>query len=107
MDYEKFIRERITALRLQENGLSESQLSYEIGRAHGYINSITSGRALPSRRALLAICERFSISPMAFFGQEQNAPALVDEIYGNIKTMSASDLEALAHIIDQMRKSQG
>lgn len=49
MNYDDFIRERITRLRLERN-LSEYQLSYELGQSKGYIQSITSGRArLPWR----------------------------------------------------------
>lgn len=40
MDYELFIRERITELRLNAD-ISEYQLSHEIGHAHSYINGIT------------------------------------------------------------------
>ena len=49
MNYDDFIRERITRLRLERN-LSEYQLSYELGQSKGYIQSITSGRrCLPWR----------------------------------------------------------
>ncbi len=54
MTYEDLIRERITRLRLERN-LSEYQLSYELGQSKGYIQSITSGRALPSMAMFLEI----------------------------------------------------
>ena len=56
MNYDDFIRERITRLRLERN-LSEYQLSYELGQSKGYIQSITSGRALPSMAMFLDICD--------------------------------------------------
>ncbi len=43
--YEKFIQERINELRIKKN-ISEYQLSLELGRSQGYIQSITSGRNL-------------------------------------------------------------
>ena len=46
-DYEKFLRDRITKLRIEKN-LSERQLSFELGHCEGYINKITSGYTLPS-----------------------------------------------------------
>ena len=54
--YDTLIRERINALRMQNN-LSEYQLSLELGHSQGYIQSITSGRTLPSMTAFLEICE--------------------------------------------------
>ena len=42
----KFIRERITALRLEKH-VSEYQMSYDLGHSRGYINNI-SGRKSPA-----------------------------------------------------------
>lgn len=66
MNYDDFIRERITRLRLERN-LSEYQLSYELGQSKGYIQSITSGRALPSMAMFLDICDYFNLAPSEFF----------------------------------------
>ncbi|WP_330398458.1 helix-turn-helix transcriptional regulator [Anaerocolumna aminovalerica] len=44
--YEKFVRDRITQLRLRK-GISEYQLSYDLGHSRGYIYNITSGKSLP------------------------------------------------------------
>lgn len=41
-----FVRERITQLRL-EKGVSEYQMSYDLGRSRGYIYNISSGKSLP------------------------------------------------------------
>lgn len=41
---EEFIRNRITELRLKK-GISEYQLSLELGQNRGYIQAISSGRA--------------------------------------------------------------
>lgn len=46
---EEFIRNRITELRLKK-GISEYQLSLELGQNRGYIQAISSGRALPSMK---------------------------------------------------------
>ena len=46
---EEFIRNRITELRLKK-GISEYQLSLELGQNRGYIQAISSGRALPAAR---------------------------------------------------------
>lgn len=53
--YDKFILDRINELRMKKN-ISEYQLSLDLGRSQGYIQSITSGRNLPSLGDLLDIC---------------------------------------------------
>ena len=42
-----FIRERISELRMRK-GVSEYQMSYDLGHSRGYVNNITSGKTLPS-----------------------------------------------------------
>ena len=41
-----FIRERITQLRIKK-GVSEYQMSYDLGHSRGYIYNISSGKVLP------------------------------------------------------------
>lgn len=42
-----FVRERISELRMRK-GVSEYQMSYDLGHSRGYVNNITSGKTLPS-----------------------------------------------------------
>ncbi len=42
LQYEKYLRERITELRSQK-GISEHRLSLELGKSGSYIRSISSG----------------------------------------------------------------
>lgn len=42
-----FIRDRITELRLQK-GASEYKMSMDLGHSKSYIQSISSGKSLPS-----------------------------------------------------------
>ena len=44
--YESFVRDRITQLRLQK-GVSEYQMSYDLGHSRGYIYNLSSGKSLP------------------------------------------------------------
>ena len=69
MQDEKFIRERITKLRLNKN-VSEYRMSLDLGHSDSYIRNITSGKALPSMSEFLYICEYFNITPKEFFDQE-------------------------------------
>ena len=66
-----FIRNRITQLRLQK-GVSEYQMSYDLGHSRSYMYNISSGIALPPMLEFLQICEYFGITQMcirdSFFG---------------------------------------
>ena len=53
---ETFIRERITELRIQKN-ISEYKMSLDLGHSKSYIQSISSGKALPSMSEFLYICD--------------------------------------------------
>ena len=48
---EEFIRNRITELRLRR-GVSEYQMSYDLGHSRGYVYNISSGKALPPMKAV-------------------------------------------------------
>lgn len=61
-----YIRDRITQLRMQK-GVSEYKMSLDLGHSKGYIQSISSGKSLPSVSELLYICEYFCIEPKDFF----------------------------------------
>lgn len=65
---EKFIVDRITQLRM-EKGVSEYQLSYDLGRSRSYFNNISRGENLLSMSAFLELCDYFKISPAEFFYQ--------------------------------------
>ena len=51
LQYEKYLRERITELRSQKD-ISEHRLSLELGKSGSYIRSITSGATMPSMKEL-------------------------------------------------------
>lgn len=64
MDAE-FIQNRISML-LKERNMSEYELSMNLAKSKGYIQSITSGRALPSMQLLLNICDSSILPPLNF-----------------------------------------
>ena len=67
---EDFVRERITALRLKK-GVSEYQMSYDLGHSRGYIYNISSGKALPPLKEFFAICDYFGLTPAQFFAKSR------------------------------------
>lgn len=103
--FEKFIRDRINELRLKKN-ISEYQLSLDLGHSQGYIQSITSGRNLPSMSAFLDICTYFDITPSEFFDASINDPSLTKSIIEDIKKLSDNDLLLLSTVLKRFLELQ-
>lgn len=103
--YENFIRERITSLRIKK-GVSEYKMSYDLGHSKSYMQSISSGRALPSLSEFLYICKYLGVTPKEFFDDDIKEPALIHELNSKIKTMSEDDVKALLTIADRLVKKQ-
>ena len=101
--YEDFIRERITQLRLKK-GVSEYQMSYDLGHSRGYVYSISSGKALPPLKEFFAICDYFEITPQQFFEENQKNPELIQKAMEGMKQLSEDDLLILLGIINRLRK---
>lgn len=99
--YEALVRERITQLRLQK-GVSEYQMSYDLGHSRSYVNNISSGKALPSMAEFFAICEYFDITPIDFFQQEKENPKFLNEAYAALTQLSQEDLELTMKNIERL-----
>lgn len=89
-----FIRQRITQLRMQKN-VSEYQMSMELGQNKGYIQSITSGRTLPSMAMFFEICDYFEITPEEFFAAAQGNARTVQNVVEKVRTLMPATLELL------------
>ena len=87
----KFIRDRITQLRLHK-GVSEYQMSYELGHSRSYINNISSGKSLPPMAEFLEICYYFGITPSEFFNDTTENPALLQTAIEELKKLDDDDL---------------
>ncbi|MBQ8895004.1 MAG: helix-turn-helix transcriptional regulator [Clostridia bacterium] len=87
----KFIRDRITQLRLQK-GVSEYRMSYDLGHSRSYVYNISSGKALPPLSEFLAICEYFGVTPQQFFDEGTTHPALVQTALGELQKLNEEDL---------------
>ena len=102
-EYEKYVRDRITQLRLQK-GLSEYKLSYDLGHSRGYIYNITSGKSLPPLTELFSICEYFDITPSEFFDDRISNPELIQKAVEGLKTMSDSDVLLILNHINRLQQ---
>ena len=89
-----FVRKRITELRIIK-GVSEYKMSLDLGHSKSYIQSISSGRALPSLPELFYICEYFGITVRDFFDESTNNPLLTNELLNLARCMKDDDLKAL------------
>ena len=101
--YEKIVRERITQLRLNK-GVSEYQMSYDLGHSRGYIYNISSGKALPPLKEFFAICDYFEITPQQFFDNRSDHPALIQQLIDKIQQLDEANLLMLLGIVNRMLK---
>ena len=100
---ENFVRERITQLRLKK-GVSEYQMSYDLGHSRGYVYNISSGKALPPLKEFLAICDYFEITPQQFFDDTEQNPELVQKAMAGMKQLGEDDMLMLLGIINRLLK---
>ena len=99
-----FIRNRITELRLKK-GVSEYQMSYDLGHSRGYVYNISSGKALPPLKEFFAICDYFGITPMEFFDTKSSNPKLTKNVLYALEQLDEDDLElTLTNIKRLLRK---
>ncbi len=98
-----FIRQRLTQLRM-EKGVSEYQMSLDLGHSRSYIQSIVSGRSLPSMSEFLYICEYLGIEPGAFFDKQMNNPALLQKAIDEMRTLPDKDILTLLSLIERFKE---
>lgn len=99
--YEDFVRERITQLRLKK-GVSEYQMSYDLGHSRGYVYNISSGKALPPLKEFFSICEYFDISPADFFNTKTENPKLSSDTITLLEQLDENDLELAFGVIKRL-----
>lgn len=102
-EYEKFVRDRITQLRMKK-GISEYKLSYDLGHSRGYIYNITSGKSLPPLTELFSICEYFDITPAEFFDDKLANPELIQKAVEGLKKLNDSDILLILNNINRFQQ---
>lgn len=100
---EKFIRKRITKLRMQKD-VSEYKMSLDMGHSGSYINSIASGKAMPSMGEFLYMCEYFGITPAEFFDEKIDAPIRIAGINEILRELDESDLDLILTTAKRLAK---
>ena len=100
---ENFIRNRLTQLRMQKE-VSEYKMSLDLGHIKSYIQSIVSGRAMPSMSEFLYICEYLGVTPREFFDTDTENPVLLEQVTDALKSLSTSDLALVMELIERLSK---
>ena len=90
----KFIGDRITELRIKKN-VSEYQMSLDLGKNKSYIQSISSGRSLPTMENFLEICEYLEVTPCQFFDTALHNLPLYEKAADLLKQLGDEDMIAV------------
>lgn len=98
-----FVRNRITELRLKK-GVSEYKMSYDLGHSRSYVYNISSGKSLPPMAEFLEICNYFGITPMQFFDETIENPALLQSAIEELKKLDDDDMMLIISNIRRLAK---
>ena len=79
-------QKRLSDLRTQK-GVSARDMSLSIGQNPNYINTIESGRAMPSMSVFLSICDYLKITPSEFFNTENSQPEKLRTAIKNLQKL--------------------
>ena len=66
------------------------------------MQSISSGRSVPSLGEFLYICEYLGVTPSEFFDEGMKEPQLVQKLYGLTRKMSEADLNVLISTAERL-----
>ena len=97
----QFIRDRISVLRTKKN-VSEYRMSTDLGHSKSYMQSISSGRSMPSLGEFLYICEYLGVTPREFFDDSIKDPQLVQELYELSRHLSEANLKILVDLAKRL-----
>ena len=101
----KFIRDRITQLRMQKS-VSEYKMSYDLGHSRSYIYNITSGKSLPPMAEFLEICNYLGVTPSDFFNDSNENPILIQSAIEEIKKLDDDDLMLVIGNLRRLNKNK-
>lgn len=100
---EIYVRERISELRIKK-GVSEYKMSLDLGHSKSYIQSISSGKAMPSFSEFLYICDYLGVTPKDFFDVDTQEPQDLLQLIHLARSLSKEDISALIHIAQRLSR---
>ncbi len=77
-------------------------MSTDLGHSKSYMQSISSGRSMPSLGEFLYICEYLGVTPREFFDEDIKEPQLVQKLYDLTRNMSQEDLDVLISTAERL-----
>lgn len=101
---ERFVRNRITELRIKK-GVSEYKMSLDLGHSKSYVQSISSGKALPSFSEFLYICEYLGVTPKEFFDTDIAEPQLIRKLTSLAQQLSTEDVAVLINMAERLLRN--
>lgn len=96
-----FILDRISQLRTNQ-GISEYKMSLDLGYSKSYVQSISSGKALPSMAEFLYICEYLGVTPKEFFDGDVAEPQMIQKLVNHALHLSPDDLVLLVDLAKRL-----
>ena len=99
LEYEEFVRMRITELRLAMN-VSEHKMSLDLDKSGAYIRSITSGASLPSLRELFNIIRYFDLTPPEFFAPLDRQDSTYHKICHKLRDYNENNLDKVSIFLE-------
>lgn len=98
---ESYIAKRITQLRMARN-ISEYQMSLELGHSKSYIQSITSGKSMPSTQELFNIADYFDMNLSEFFDEGNTLSPAVQKAIDAIRKLSEQDATLILAVVQRL-----
>ncbi len=99
--WEDTFKDRLVELRFKKN-VSARDMSLSIGQNPGYINSIESGKMLPSLSGFFYICEYLDITPQEFFDTDLEYPEQIRSIINDLKKLDERQLRNISEIVKDL-----
>ena len=96
-----FVRNRISELRTKKR-VSKYKMSLDLGHSKSYIQSISSGKALPSFSEFLCLCDYLGVTPKEFFDADIKEPQLVCKLKELARDLAEDDLFALITLAERL-----
>jgi len=81
-------------------------MSLDLGHSRSYMQSISSGRMMPSLTEFLYICEYLNVSPRDFFDEGDVDSALIQRAVEGMRELKDQDIIALLGLIDRLRENK-
>lgn len=94
---------RLAQLRIKK-GVSAREMSQSLGQNASYVNSIETGRIMPSLKTFLYICEYLEITPAEFFDFESSDPVRLRSIIADMKSLNDEQLAVIAKLVKDLAK---